>query len=259
MLEVTLHPPTETEGIAQDFLRDGFVCVRDALTPEQLAYGLSGAYRVAAAQTGRIALDEANRGFARYSFGSQIEHAEWRQLIDLETILPSLEHIWGTDGYQCSGVGGDYSLQGAKIQRLHTDIRDPLNDPLSKVNVMDLPSPFIVVNFLMTEFTSENGPTRFVRGTQRSRYPIPTLEEEPEWMKRSILCAPAGTAIIRDVRTWHGGTENCSNDTRIMISAGYTASWFRLPNNAGTLPFDIYRTLSDRSKLLCRSIVALPR
>ena len=45
MLEVTLHPPTETEGIAQDFLRDGFVCVRDALTPEQLAYGQEGAYR----------------------------------------------------------------------------------------------------------------------------------------------------------------------------------------------------------------------
>jgi hypothetical protein len=258
MLDVTLHSNRDTERIAHDFIRDGFACVSDALTTDQLNYGQEGAQRVVAEQTGRIALADGNRGFARYSFGSQIEHPEWRQLIDLPTILPSLERIWGSDEFQCSGVGGDYSLPGAKIQHLHADIRDPLNDPLTDVTIFDLPAPFIVVNFLMTDFTPENGPTRFVRGTQRSRHGIPSLDEEPDWMKQSILCAPAGTAIIRDVRCWHGGTENRSEGERIMISAGYTASWFRLPRQAGSLPLDIYKTLSDRGQSLCRAIVALP-
>ena len=217
-----------------------------------------GARRVVADQTTRIPLEEGNRGFARYSFGSQIEHPEWRQLMDLSTILPSLEQIWGSDQFQCSGVGGDYSLPGAKTQELHADIRDTLNDPTGRLTIMDLPSPFIVVNFLMTDFTVDNGPTRFIRGTQRSRHPIPKLEEEPTWMQESVLRAPAGTAIIRDVRCWHGGTENRSDDPRIMISTGYTAPWFRLPGIAGSLPYDIYQTLSDRSKELCLSITELP-
>lgn len=254
VLDVPLYSHTEIDRIVHDFIRDGFACVSDALTPEQLAYGQAGANRVVAEQTGRIQLEDGNRGFARYSFGSQIEHPEWRQLIDLGTILPVLERIWGSDAFQCSGVGGDYSLPGAKIQKLHADIRDTLNDPLSDVTIFDLPSPFIVVNFLMTDFTPDNGPIRFIRGTQRSRHPIPSLEEEPEWMQRSVLCAPAGTAVIRDVRCWHGGTENRSDAPRIMISAGYTAPWFRLPKNEDTLPLDIYETLSARGQSLCRAI-----
>ena len=256
MLDLQIRPYTDIEGIVRDFLLDGLSCVSGTLTAEQLAYGQQGAERVVSEQTGRIALEDGNRGFARYSFGSQIEHPEWRQLIDLPTVLPILEKIWSSSQFQCSGVGGDYSLPGAQIQKLHADMRDSLSDPLSDVTIFDLPSPFIVVNFLMTDFNQENGPTRFVRGTQRSRHPIPSLEEEPEWMQQSIVCAPAGTAIVRDVRCWHGGTENRSDAARIMISAGYTAPWFRLPSNAGSLPLDIYRTLSDRGRELCRAVVS---
>ena len=258
MLDVTRYSHEQTEQIVEDFVRDGFVCIYDALTPDQLSIAQEGARRVVADQTGRIPLDEGNRGFARYSFGSQIEHPEWRQLIDLSTILSALESIWGADTFQCTGAGGDYSLPGAGIQHLHADIRDCLNDPLSDVTVFDLPSPFIVVNYLMTDFTPENGPTRFIRGTQRSRHPIPKLDEEPDWMQRSILCAPAGTVVIRDVRCWHGGTENRSDDTRIMLGVGYTAPWYRMPRNVNTMPFDIFSTLSDRARSLCRSIAALP-
>ena len=36
---------------------------------------------------------------------------------------------------------------------------------------------------------------------------VPSLENEPRWMKLAVTApAPAGCAMIRDVRTWHGGT-----------------------------------------------------
>ena len=82
---------------------------------------------------------------------------------------------------------------------------DLINDPEQRVTIMDVPVPFIVVNFPMIDFSVENGATRFIRGTHRSRQPIPSLEEEPDWMKHSVACAPSKSAIFRDVRCWHGG------------------------------------------------------
>ena len=46
-------------------------------------------------------------------------------------------------------------------------------------------------------------------------------------MRTNHLCAPANTAIIRDVRCWHGGTANNSGQVRPMTSIGYYAPWFR--------------------------------
>lgn len=257
MLDVEIIDCKAVDKAAAIFHRDGFVCVSNALTPEQLALGQAGAARVIAQQTQETSLDKANRGFARYSFGQQVQHPEWIMLIDLPTILPILDKVWGSPHYSCMGAGGDYSLPGAKIQSLHADLGDFFKDPLAHVTVRDVPTPFIVINYLMVDFKEINGAIRFIPGTQRSRQTIPPLEEEPERMKKSIICAPAGTAIIRDVRCWHGGTANNSTEIRPMISAGYFAPWFRQSNFGFPLPRKIYDTLSPRAKELCRYIVEL--
>jgi hypothetical protein len=257
MLEVEVFHPADAERAAAIFHRDGFVVIRDALTPSQLAFAQAGAQRVIAEQMAATPPDKANRGFARYSFGPQLHHPEWRQLVDLPTILPILGRIWNSSEYTCMGAGGDYSAPGAEIQPLHSDIGDFLQDPLGQVTVRDLPTPFIVVNFLMVEFREINGAIRFVPGTHRSRHPIPSPDEEPERMKRSLLCAPAGTAVIRDVRCWHGGTANRSDEIRPMTSAGYVAPWFRMPQYGDWLPRSLYETLSPRGKQLCRFLVEL--
>jgi ectoine hydroxylase-related dioxygenase (phytanoyl-CoA dioxygenase family) len=257
MLEIEIVHPTEVERAAALFHREGLVVVREAVTPEQLTLAQAGARRVIAEQMATIPLEKANRGFARYSFGPQLSQPEWLQFIDLPTILPILEEIWQSSGYTCMGAGGDYSAPGAEIQPLHSDLGDFLQDPLGQVTVRDLPAPFIVVNFLMVEFREANGAIRFVPGTHRSRHPIPSLADEPERMKRSILCAPAGTTVIRDVRCWHGGTANRSHEIRPMTSVGYLAPWFRMPQYGDWLPRSLYDTLSPRGQQLCRFLAEL--
>jgi ectoine hydroxylase-related dioxygenase (phytanoyl-CoA dioxygenase family) len=257
MLELEIVSPSHIEQAAQIFHRDGFVAIENALTDEQFGIIKEAAHRVVVEQTQAIALEKANRGYARYSFGSQTHHLEWAMLIDLPTILPIVEKIFDSNQFVSSGGGGDYSLPGAKIQHLHADMPDHIKDPQQRVTIMDLPTPFIVVNFPMIDFSKENGATRFIKGTHRSRHPIPKLDEEPEWMKNAIACAPAQSAIIRDVRCWHGGTPNTSQDTRIMTSTGYYAPWFRRPGMSGDMPRAIYNTLSERAKELCRFIVSL--
>jgi len=250
MLKVDMFDATRAQEAAEVFHRDGFVVVPNALTPEQLQFAQRGANRIMRQQMAETELDKANRGFARYSFGSQIEHPEWRMLIDLPTTLPILDEIWKGQKFYCGGVGGDYSVPGAKIQPLHADMADFLRDPWNLVTFQDLPTPAIVINFLMVDFTEENGAIRFVPCTQRSRAKVPSLEQEPEWMRNSILCAPGGTAVIRDIRCWHGGTANTSDMIRPMTSAGYLPAWLRY--NEPTLSREVFDSLSPRSQDLCR-------
>ena len=63
--------------------------------------------------------------------------------------------------------------------------------------------------------------------TQNSRAPIPSAEAEAEWMRLSTLCpVPAGAAVLRDARAWHGGTPNLTrNQTRALPNVEYFAPW----------------------------------
>ncbi len=251
MLDVDIIDSSDVEKAAEAFHRDGFVPVSGVLTADQLAYAQAGAERVIREQLDAIPLDKANRGFARYSFGSQMVHPEWRQLIDLPAVLPILEAIWGSAEFHCTGAGGDYSVPGAKIQHLHSDIGDFFNDPLGRVTHADVPPPHIVINYLMVDFCEKNGAIRFIPCTQRSRQAPPTLEQEPDWMKRSIICAPAGTALIRDVRCWHGGTANQSDEFRPMTSAGYFAPWYYRKTPQPGLTQEMFDTMSSKARSLC--------
>jgi hypothetical protein len=255
MLDVEVVHCSDVEKATDIFHRDGFVAVEGTLNPEQLAFMQTGAQRIIAEQMAATPLEKANRGYARYSFGSQIHHPEWTQLIDLPGVLPLAEQIFGSDAFYCSGAGGDYSIPGAKIQRLHADIGEFFHDPLKKVTFQDVPVPFMVINFLMVDFTKANGAIRFVPCTHRSRQPIPSLDDEPNWMKQTILCAPAGTAVFRDVRCWHGGTANQSDEYRPMTSVGYYAPWFHRIHRDHTMTRAIYDTLSPRAAELCRHMM----
>lgn len=255
MLNVPVFTPDQAEEAAAVFHRDGFVTIADALSDAQLAFARAGAERVIKEQTDADPERKGNRGSHRYSFGPQMHHPEWAMLIDLPTVLPVIDAIWQSESYYCTGGGGDYSLPGAQIQPLHSDIPDNvIPDPTGQLKLTDLPTPFIVVNFPMVDFTQANGAIRFIPCTHRWRAAIPALDAEPQWMRDSTVCAPAGGAVIRDVRCWHAGTANTSDMVRPMTSVGYFAPWFRQPVER-SLPRKYYDELSPRGKALSESIV----
>ncbi len=255
MLEVELLSPELVERAAELFHRDGFVLLEGALTPEQFADAKRGCDREIKRHMAKLD-NEGHRGFRRYSFKQRMAHVpEWTQLIDLQTILPILTHIWGGDKFVCAGAGGEFSAPGARSQKLHSDLPDVFNDPWRQTTCQDVPAPFVAVHFLMVDFTEENGAIRIVPGTQRSRQPIPKPSIEPLWMKKSVLCAPASTAIIRDIRCWHGATANRSDEIRPMMDVFYVAPWFRYPGTERTFPRRAYARLSPTARALCRCIV----
>jgi hypothetical protein len=129
-------------------------------------------------------------------------------------------------------------------------------DPVGGITTRDMPVPVVTINFPMVDLTWENGPIRQIPGTQRSNDPIPSLEHEPLWMKHSTVCpAPAGAAIIRDNRAWHGGTPNLSNEVRALPNIEYYAPWFRSEGINRCMPYELWTAMSNHGKRICRYVV----
>lgn len=261
--------PGQIDDIVRVFRRDGFVVVVDVLTPTQLDRLRAGVADVVAEI---LALDperHGNRGSHRYSFGassltrSQLHRPEWQMLLDLPTLSPIIEAIYGSDDYLLRACSGDFCLPGAThYQPLHSDMRDfvshettpysAFQDPRRLLTTRELPVPYVCANFLTVDATAINGSTRQIPGTQHSREPFPTLDQEPEWMRLSTVCpAPAGSVQLRDVRAWHGGTPNVSDEIRAIPNVEFYAPWFREAISPG-ISYADHQRLSDRARYLSR-------
>lgn len=188
-------------------------------------------------------------------------------LLDIPLVTETVGAIFGSPDYVLRAASGDFCLPGAvEYQPLHSDVRDwrdaattpfsAFHDPRGQLTIRDLPCPYICVNFLPQDVTALNGPTRQIPGTQHSRTPIPTLADEPEWMRLSTVCpAPAGAIMIRDVRAWHGGTPNLADAIRSIPNLEFYAPWFREPIVPG-ITHDDYRKLSETAQRIVRHCVA---
>lgn len=261
--------PGEVERAVRIFRRDGFVVVRDALDAERLEFLRAGVRAVAADIVALDAERTGNRGSHRYSFGgssatrSMLHRPEWQMLVDLATVTPIVRAIFESSDYLLRAASGDFCLPGATAyQPLHADMGDwtsaertpfsSFHDPRGSLSVRDLPCPYLAVNFLPHDQTALNGPTRQIPGSHHSRAPIPTLADEPEWMRLSTVCpATAGSVQIRDVRAWHGGTPNLSDELRAIPNLEFYAPWFREPMIPGITAAD-HRTLSEHAQHLTR-------
>lgn len=264
--------PDAIDDIVRVFRRDGFVVVADVLTASQVDFLRNGCDDVV---DEILAIDpelNGNRGSHRYSFGatsftrSLFHRPEWRMMIDLPTLTPIVTGLFESDAYHVRASGGDFCLPGAyRYQPLHSDMgdwisheatpRSAFHDPRGQLLTRDLPCPYICVNFLTIDATAINGSTRQIPGTQHSREPFPTLDQEPEWMKLSTVCpAPAGAVMIRDVRAWHGGTPNLSDEVRSIPNIEFYAPWFREPTMP-SMTYDQYQELSEHGRRIARDHV----
>ena len=194
-------------------MRDGFVAVKNVLVGKQLRRTQEAADRVIGEIVDADPERVGNRGHHRYSFSNRSSLGMVSANGPAGRAAYSFV-VWGSEDYVCFGNGGDFSLPGAEIQPLHSDGNElGFIDPLGQTTTRDLPPALICVNFPMIDFTEENNAIRQIPCTSSSA-PIPTLEEEPPWMKKasfvrrlalrsSATCA-AGTAARPTGRTGRG-------------------------------------------------------
>jgi ectoine hydroxylase-related dioxygenase (phytanoyl-CoA dioxygenase family) len=121
--------------------------------------------------------------------------------------LAAVAHIMGDD-FGLSSITGRAAQPGEGHQGLHRDDQDHCANAL----------------WVVSDFTEENGPTRLVPGSHRSTQAphegmADPLDSHPDEI---LLFAPAGTLVVIDGYTWHGGTKNNSSEPRHLVSAFFT-------------------------------------
>ncbi|CAE8627771.1 unnamed protein product [Polarella glacialis] len=204
------------------FKRAGFVIILDALGAGGCDEVLQACRRI---EREMLRLDPELLGCrdpGRYSFGaaarsgSLLHEPAWRHLLDCQPVLAVLDAALGKDWRFC-GAGGDFVRGGSvHYQALHSDL-GPQRVPLEQR--VDWPPPKVAVNFTVQPIGADFGPMRILpcckvldRGSMPPCFPI-----ESEASRNSKLFPlPAGAAILRDLRVWHGGTPNLTPETRFL-------------------------------------------
>ena len=157
-----------------------------------------------------------------------------------EKVLPLVEHVLDP-GCLISSLSSISIDPGESAQLLHAD--DQLI-PLEK------PHAPLVCNTMwaLTDFTAENGATRFVPGSHKAdRNPHPFDDEA------GARCAemPKGSVLVWNGSLWHGGGANSSGERRVGIAMNYCAGFIRQQENQQLgVPAEIARSFEPRLQRL---------
>ena len=119
---------------------------------------------------------------------------------------------------------GEEFQRPATIERNHGSLKSAAAS-LAPIN----PPVVVVVMWMISQFTQQNGATRIVPGSHHSGgEPDPSV---PHVVPTVAATGAAGTALVFDGRTWHGAGENLSQHTRYAITCGFVAPQFRTLEN----------------------------
>lgn len=193
---------------------NGYLPLHDVLTAE----------RTAAMAERLVALAKAESEAAGTEFKQEPGTVRLANLADKDPlfeicfthprVLAAIAHVLGGD-LKLSSLNGRFALPGEGLQALHCDWRGAVEA-----------GDFQVCNsiWLFDEFTTENGATRVVPGSQNwGKTPQEALEDpKAPHPDEVVLTAPAGTVVIFNSHTWHGGTLNRTDNPRRAMHSYYT-------------------------------------
>ena len=203
-------------GIA--FLEDGNMGSR-GIGPNQRVFGLIGKgeeYR-------ELALDQQAISVAKKLFGSDYGLPE-------EYIAQA-----GLDAVLLSSLTANIVGQGGVEMLKHSD-QAYMPSSTSYAGVLN-------VVWLLTDFGSENGGTLVAPGSHLAENPLQFFIDPPEMRP---ICAPAGTAVFLDGRTWHATGSSKMLNKRSAIFAYYCRPFIRQQENyTATLPPELRESFSD--------------
>lgn len=121
-------------------------------------------------------------------------------------VLAAISHVLRGD-LKLSSLNFRAALPGSGLQGLHADWHSAV-----------APGDYYVCNsiWLLDDFTELNGATRVVPGSHRSGQTPKEAMADPTQPHPDevLLTAPAGTVVIFNSHTWHGGTLNRTDHPR---------------------------------------------
>ncbi len=148
------------------------------------------------------------------------KHEKFRDLLSCNTVVQILENIFARDTlhqkYYLSSFQANILNPGSEAQQLHVDysLPDPLPSWLMRINV----------NFLLDDFTEDNGATMVASGSHKLLRKPTSDDKNVDLIK---LIAPRGSLIIWTGHMWHKSGANNSDKSRTALLACFAASYMR--------------------------------
>ncbi|MEO7729844.1 MAG: phytanoyl-CoA dioxygenase family protein [Kofleriaceae bacterium] len=231
---------SELAGHLERMKRDGYTIVEAVLDAAEVAALRDDVWRLEAA----LAIQPASNvfeGVRTTRIYNLLAHgASYQPVAVHDRVLPIVEGVLDR-GCLASSLSSIAIGPGEAAQPLHAD--DQLI-PLPK------PHPSIICNTMwaLTDFTIENGATRFVPGSHRAeRSPMPFGEQ----VETRAAEMPAGSVLVFDGSIWHGGGANQTTERRLGLAMNYCAGFLRQQENQQLgIPLAVARTFGPRLRKL---------
>jgi ectoine hydroxylase-related dioxygenase (phytanoyl-CoA dioxygenase family) len=214
-----------TRSVLQHFHDAGFVAISGLYTPQQIER-LAQAFQKALERhiQAHGGLEQLNKkAFGKNHIGffpplvAPFANVEF---VAHPLLIPLLEKLLGPD-FICCFYHTNTAYPGSEIQPVHRD------HPPIFGSALPVPHPptHIVLNVPLCDFNEENGSTEVWPGTHlivdSSAEEAAQLESRAAAMPSVRMNVPLGSAVLRDLRTWHRGMPNRSPHPRPMLAIVY--------------------------------------
>ncbi len=231
-----VNESTLTEGEKAQLDRDGFLPLVGILSPDQVN-GLRNVLARLASEEGDDAGKEVHQEAGTERLANLVnKDPQFDVCFTHPRVLAGIAHVLGGD-LKLSSLNARAALPGEGLQALHADWGNAV-----------APDAYEVCNsiWLLDDFTSHNGATRVVPGSHLSGKTAGQVLADPKETHpdEKLLIAPAGTVVIFNSHTWHGGTRNQTDKPRRALH-----SYFTKRHNAQQLPQSRYITPETRARL----------
>ncbi len=137
----------------------------------------------------------------------------FQRVVAAPEMLAFVRHVIGPD-FKLSSLNCRTALPGCAPQPLHADMG----------GVADERGPWVCnIIWMLDAYTPDNGPVRVVPGSHRwRRLPASELPDLRAHHPAEIaVTAPAGSVVVMNAHTWHGGLDNRTSGQRTALHAFY--------------------------------------
>jgi ectoine hydroxylase-related dioxygenase (phytanoyl-CoA dioxygenase family) len=212
MTDIPLVPLSAEERERLD--EDGFLVLENFVAPDDLA-----------ALRGRIdTLFEELGERAGFEFKQEPQTDRLANLIDYDELFQRAVGLPKLLSCVAQVLGPDFKLSSlnARSARPHSDWTQPLHCDTGALPDARGNSVCNII-WMLDDFTPDNGATRFVPGSHRSRrLPQDVLADAsaPHPDER-LLTGRRGTVVVMNAHLWHGGTANRTDAGRLAMHSFY--------------------------------------
>jgi hypothetical protein len=195
-------------GAAEDLREDGFVVIPGPAAQEKLG-PLAAAYDSAVASASPEDVGVGSTTTRVHDFVNR--GAEFDELYVYRPVLEACCRVIGRP-FKLSAMLARTVRPRSPAQALHVDSgRDA--DGWTMVGFI----------FMVDEFGSGNGATRFIPGSHKWSAVPDELRDDPraDYENQVVARGPAGSVIVYNGAVWHGHTANASDEPRRSIQGAY--------------------------------------